>query len=74
MSNLKQAFLNEQKTAKATAAILGILDALDEGDQRKVLQAIGKATGRDVGMTSAEKKKAGWYSDTQAFGPRNLDC
>jgi len=75
-----------QKTfAQETSALAAVLDALaglDAASQAFVLQTAGQRLGLGDTPKSVARKpparkpadKTHWYSDTQPFGPRNLDC
>jgi len=66
-----------QKETKALGAVLKALDALSPDAQTDILAQAAKRLGLEGitrQLTTAEKKKAGWYSPSSAFGPRNLDC
>lgn len=73
-----------QKTLGHEAAALGaVLDALaglDAASQAFVWQTAGERLGLTPAAKSAPRAarkpvdKTHWYSETQPFGPRNLDC
>jgi hypothetical protein len=75
-----------QKTfARETAAIGAVLDALaglDAASQAFVWRMAGERLGLCGAATPSPPPRAArkavdkthWYSETQPFGPRNLDC
>lgn len=74
MGTAKDSF---SKETKALATVLGVLEGLTAAQRRFVLRSAAErlnVDGIEATLTHAEKKKAGWYSEHQAFGPRNVDC
>jgi|GEM_PF-5278445 len=66
-----------QKETKALGLVLKALNTLSPAAQTEILAQAAKRlklSGITRQLTTAEKKKAGWYSPSSAFGPRNLDC
>ncbi|MDP2205100.1 MAG: hypothetical protein Q8K65_02220 [Alphaproteobacteria bacterium] len=70
------------KETSALAAVLGALSGLDAASQAFVWETAGQRLGlRDAPKSPVQKPQARktvdkthWYSDTQPFGPRNVDC
>lgn len=74
----KQAYKQE---ALALAAVLDTLAGLDAAGQAFVVKTAAERLGIAVPAGAAKKPrtrkpvdKTHWYSDSEPFGPRNLDC
>jgi hypothetical protein len=78
-ANAQKTFVQE---TTALAAVLDALAGLDAASQAFVWETAGQRLGLQNASSAPARKPAArkpvdkthWYSDTQPFGPRNLDC